>query len=177
MLWVDLFVPRHHRIHVLVVLLKAYKVLHNYNSTAVVEPVSGHVLVSLHSGSHAGTVLFDLVLAYSVAEQAHAENKFKPEVTVFAVIVVFVIVHWVARLCAQEVCLVRPHKVLELNCVFLRYAIRVGVVEVYPVVNLGGVEGTWLAKRVASKCSTVCSGYASVVVTQVVHVILCSFFL
>lgn len=175
--WVGFGKPSRLVLRVLVVLLESFELLLQHNSTSVVEMVPWAVWESVHPLGHSCSVCLELDSLDAVADEHGAEDELEPEVAVFHVFHVVVVIHWVGWHGSVEVGLVSAHVVLELDGVLLGDAVGISVLVVEVVMNVRGMEDAWSSESIASDDSAVGSGHATTVVAKMVDVVLFSFLL
>ena len=135
--WVGFGDPRFLVIRVLVVLLESNELLLQHNSASIVEMMSRSVWKSIHSLGHSCSVFLKLDSLDTVADENGTEDELEPEVTVFHVFHVVVVVHWVSWHGSVKVCLVSAHVMLELDGILRRDAIGVLMLVVQVVMDIG----------------------------------------
>lgn len=67
----------------------------------------------------------------------------KPVSSIFLVVVISIIGHYLSWLGSFEISLISGHEMLEFQCHFRSDSIRIGVGIIYKVVHVWGVECSW----------------------------------
>ena len=136
------------------------------------EMMSWHSLVPIQSGSHPESIGLHLPFLIAVGDESHAEYKLKPVISVLGIVEICVVVHWEAWHRSVEIGGVCSHVVLKFNGIFRGYTVGIGMVEINVVVDLWGMEVSWLTDGFASDNTSVGAWNTTVVVTEVIDIVL-----
>ena len=175
-LWVDFFIPVHHIISILIVFLKTNKVFENDDTTSIVEMMTWDVFISFHSLSHSSSVTFQLPSFISVWSKTHGKNEFQPEISIFWVVEISIIVHWESWHCSLEIIFISPHEMLEFYSILSSNSVSISVIEIHKIMDSWRMESAWRIKSFTSEISSVSTRDTTIIETKIIDIILCSLF-
>lgn len=120
---------------VLVVLLKASKLLSYQNAASVMKMMGWHILKRLTACPLSPSIRFNLEFSLGIEATHKGENQESPEGAVLLKEHFAVIIHRMCGTRSLEIDFVSGHVSLEFYCIFRGYSLRVLMVVIQKVVN------------------------------------------
>jgi hypothetical protein len=138
--------------------------------------VARDIFISFHSCSHSSSITFYLPSFITIRGKSHEKNEFQPEISIFWVVEISIIVHWESWHCSLEIVFISAHEMLEFNSILSRNSISVSVIEIHEIMNRRWMPSSWRIKSFTSDITSVSTWDTTIIETKIIDIILCSFF-